>query len=174
MPRARARAKGSASLKGGIRRAACATGDCRCPKIHCCFLRYANFCRKTAQSGDRPCKSTSIGLRLKNGCATVRKAVQKLVRQLEIRCSIRLSYGRCSTKLVGGCGTAIPFRTPIRRRGARDCGAINGISAKANPDTALEPAIVSEETFRRLGTPAQSSQRARAHRQTNEAFENAI
>jgi len=32
----------------------------------------------------------------KTCCATSRKAAQKLVRQLEIRCSIRLSYGRFS------------------------------------------------------------------------------
>ena len=92
------------------------------------------FCRKTAQCSETPrqCALLPVASR-KTSCATSRKAAQKLVRQLEIRCSIRLSYGRRrseSNRASAGCNLRSEMPRSIGRVGQTGSGSDGRVARK--------------------------------------------
>ena len=73
----RLRARDSASLKAASAAQPVRPGLAVAQKFTVVFYGARIFCRKTAQSGDRPCKSASIGLLLKNRLRNITKSCAK-------------------------------------------------------------------------------------------------
>jgi hypothetical protein len=87
-----------------------------------------DFAVKRRNSAKRCAKQVTWSQPLKTACAMKRKPTQKLSLELEIRCSIRLSYGRsCAAKLPAASVTCKFYRAAcdeidhVCNRTCRDC-----------------------------------------------------